>query len=397
MSPADSIEPPAPGAAQGGGAATPHAYIDADPRVWDRALLTRLRLPIMGAVVLIALVIALVIYLTGGRYESTDDAAIQGARVNVSSSIPGRVVAIKVREGQLVHAGDLLFQLDGQQYQAAYDEAQANLAAARSQIAGLQATYRQRLADLKAAQDSVAYLEREAQRQKSLVAAGTSSQSQADQAANQADQARQQVAASQQQVAGARAALGGSPDRSIESQPAVQQAQARLASAQLNRGYIDIVAPQAGVVTKVDQLQVGDYITAATPVFSLVSNSLWIEANFKENQLEYMRRGQAATVRVDAFKDITFKAHVTAISPGTGSSFSLLPPENATGNWVKVTQRVPVRVEFDGAPEVPLQAGLSVSVKVDTTHHRTLFGSSGPRAQSQASVQPVGGAAGAGR
>jgi membrane fusion protein (multidrug efflux system) len=138
------------------------------------------------------------------------------------------------------------------------------------------------------------------------------------------------------------------------------------------------------VVTKVDQLQVGDYINAATPVFSLVSNRLWVEANFKENQLEYMRAGQTATIKIDAFPHTTFKARVVAVSPGTGSSFSLLPPENATGNWVKVTQRVPVRVEFVGAPEVPLQPGLSASVSVDTTHHRTLFSDSGPRAQAPA-------------
>jgi membrane fusion protein (multidrug efflux system) len=393
MSSEDSIEPPAATVA----ASIPRSYTETDPRTPDRSMLTRLRLPIMGAVVLIALIAGLVIYLTGGRYESTDDAAIQGGRVNVSSTIAGRVVEIDVHEGQMVHAGALLFKLDGAPYQAAYDEAQAAVATARLQIAGLQATYRQRQADQKAAEDSFAYLQREAARQKGLVAAGTSSQAQADQAANQVDQARQQVAAASEQTANALAALGGKPGSSVETQPAVQQAQARLATARLNKGYVEVYAPQDGIVTKVDQLQVGDYVNVATPVFSLVSASLWIEANFKENQLEYMRAGQAATVKVDAFPDVRFKAHVQAISPGTGSSFSLLPPENATGNWVKVTQRVPVRIEFDGHPEVPLQAGLSASVKVDTTHHRTLFGSSGPRAQTQASVQPAMGAAGAGR
>jgi len=380
MSPADTIEPPT----EAQPTSKPAYVADVERPVRGRPFLQRMRLPIMGAVVLLAILIGLTLYLTGGRYESTDDSAIQGARVSISSSIPGRVVSIAVHENQLVHAGDLLFRLDGRQYQMAFEEAQANLAAMRAQVEGLKATYRQRQADLKAVQDNLTYLEGEARRQKLLVAAGTSSQAQADQAQNQVDQARQQVAATREQGANALAALGGDATGPTDSQPGVRQALARVGDAQINRSYINIVAPQDGVVTKVDQLQVGDYITAATPVFSLVSNRLWIEANFKEDQLEYMRAGQAATVKIDAFPHTKFKAVVQAISPGTGSSFSLLPPENATGNWVKVTQRVPVRVEFVGVPEVPLQPGLSASVTVDTTHHRGLFGSSGPRAQAPA-------------
>ena len=389
MSPADSIEPRAEAAP----IARPAFAPDAGRTAPSRTFFQRMRLPIMGAVILIALVVGLVLYLTGGRFEATDDASVQGARVSVSSSIAGRVVGIKVHENQFVHAGDILFQLDGRQYQMAYDEAQANLAAMRAQVEGLKATYRQRQADLKAAQDSLAYLENEARRQKLLVAAGTSSQAQADQAKNQADQARQQVAATREQGANALAALGGDANGPTDRQPGVMQALARLGNAGINRSYINIVAPQDGVVTRVDQLQVGDYINAATPVFSLVSNRLWVEANFKEDQLEYMRAGQTATIKIDAFPHTRFKARVQAISPGTGSSFSLLPPENATGNWVKVTQRVPVRVEFLGTPEVPLQPGLSASVSVDTTHHRSLFGSTGPRAQAPVEQTPPAGAA----
>ena len=153
------------------------------------------------------------------------------------------------------------------------------------------------------------------------------------------------------------------------------QALAQSARAVLNQSYLVIIAPQDGVVTKVDQLQVGDFVTAAAPVFSLVSNRLWVDANFKENQLEYMRSGQPASIKLDAYPDTRFEATVEAISPGTGSSFSLLPAENATGNWVKVTQRVPVRIVFTHPPEVPLEPGLSASVSVDTSHHRHLFGS----------------------
>jgi membrane fusion protein (multidrug efflux system) len=291
-------------------------------------------------------------------------------------------MTVKVRENQLVHAGDVLFQLDGRPYQLAAEEAQANVAGMRAQVEALKATYRQRQADVKAAEDSLSYLTTEAKRQKALVAAGTASQSQADQAQNQANQAQQQLVAAREQAGNALAALGGDAAGPTDRQPSVMQALARLGNAKVNQSYVDVVAPQDGVVTKVDQLQVGDYINAATPVFQLVSNRLWVEANFKENQLEYMRAGQSASIKIDAYPHTKFKAVVAAISPGTGSSFSLLPPENATGNWVKVTQRVPVRVEFVGAPEVPLQPGLSATVTVDTTHKRGLAGSSGPRAQA---------------
>ena len=333
-----------------------------------------LRWPIMIGAVLLVVVGGLYVYLTGGRYEATDDASINSGRVSVSSSISGRVVAVRVHDGQLVKAGDVLFRIDPRPFQAAVDEAQASLDGARLQVDGLKASYRQHAADLKAAQDNHAYLQGEAKRQKALVAAGTATQAQAAQMANQADQAARQVEAQREAVATALAALDGDPDLPVERHPTVAQARARLAAAGLNRSYVDVVALQDGIVTRVDQLQVGDYVNASNPVFSLVSPNIWIEANFKENQLEYMRAGQSAQVKVDAYPDRRFKARVESISPGTGSSFSLLPPENATGNWVKVTQRVPVRLTFDGDPGAPMPAGLSVTVTVDTTHKRVLGG-----------------------
>jgi membrane fusion protein (multidrug efflux system) len=335
----------------------------------------RLRWPVMIGVVVLALVIGLVVYLAGGRYESTDDAQIAGARVAISSSVSGRVVEIDVRDNQQVRAGQVLFRLDPQPLQTVFDEAQASVAAGRLQVEQLKATYRQRQADVKTAEASLAYLLTDAHRQTALVGAGTATQAQADQASSQVDQARQRLAAAQDAAAAALAGLGGDPDISPDSHPLVRQAQARLASAALNQSYLTIIAPQDGVVTKVDQLQVGSYINTAAPVFSLVSNRLWIDANFKENQLEYMRAGQAAKVKLDAYPDQRFEAKVEALTPGTGSSFSLLPAENATGNWVKVTQRVPVRIVFTRDPGVPLSPGLSATVTVDTNHHRRLFGS----------------------
>ncbi len=328
----------------------------------------------LGAVAL-AIVIGFIVYLTGGRTQSTDDAQVDGARVQVSSSIAGRVVAIAVHEGQLVHAGQLLFQLDGRPYQVASQEAEANLEQAKQQVVAQKAVYAQRMADLRAAEASAAYTAGEAARQRALVGAGTGTGAMAAQAANQAAQARAQVAAAQAQVKNALAALGGDPNLPVDQQPAVRTQAARVASAALNQGYINIYAAQDGVVTKVDQLQVGNYISAAQPVFALVSNHFWIDANFKENQLEYMRAGQPAQIKLDAYPHERFCAHVSAISPGTGSSFSLLPAENATGNWVKVTQRVPVRLDFCQPPPVPLAAGLSATAVVDTGHKRSLFGS----------------------
>jgi membrane fusion protein (multidrug efflux system) len=368
MSPADSSEAPIT-------AAPPEVrYAPDSAQAAPQGWLRRLRWPIMGGAVLLVLIVGFFIYLTGGRYQSTDDAQVQGARVNVSSSISGRVVAILVHEGQFVHAGQVMFQLDGRPYQTASAEAEANLAQAKLQVDALKTAYMQRLADLKAAEDSAAYLSGESARAHALVAAGTGTAAQAAQAANQADQARQQVAAAHDQVASALDALGGDANMPSDEHPTVRVAAARLATAALNQGYINVLASQDGIATKVDQLQVGDYINASQPVFSLVSNRFWLEANFKENQLEHMRVGELGTVKLDAYPSQRFRVRVTAISPGTGSSFSLLPAENATGNWVKVTQRVPVRLDFTEAPNVPLAAGLSASVKVDTQHSRHLFG-----------------------
>jgi membrane fusion protein (multidrug efflux system) len=370
MSPPDSNPTPLPPTLETEPPATP---------IWrDRRRIQRLRWPIMIGVVALAIVIGLYVYLSGGRYETTDDAAVKGARVSVAASISGRVVDIQVRDNQLVKAGQVLFSLDGRPYQTAYLQASAALASARLQVEELKANYAQRQAEVKAAQDDLAYLSGEADRQKALLAAGTGTGAQAANAASQADQARQRLASAREQANAALAALGGNPNIAPDAHPIVRQAAAQVAAAGLNQSYIAVVAPQDGVVTKVDQLQVGDYINAGAPVFSLVSNHIWLQAEFKENQLEYMRPGQHAKIKIDAYPDVKFDAVIEDVSPGTGSSFSLLPAENATGNWVKVTQRVPVNLEFTPRPDVPLEDGLSASVTVDTTHHRHLFGGSPP-------------------
>jgi membrane fusion protein, multidrug efflux system len=335
-----------------------------------RPLRQRLRLPLMLAGPLVVLLAGGWWYLTSGRFVSTDDAYVQAARTMISTDVPGRVIEVAIRDNQQVAKGQLLFRLDPITYRMTVEEDAAMLAAARLQVDALKATYRQKLADEKAAEDTLSYQQREFDRQKRLLASGVSSQAQFDQAQNALDLARQKVAATRHDIANTLAQLGGDPDIPVERHPMVQRAQAALEKANVDLHDTVITAPEAGIVTKVEQLQVGDYITAATPVFSMMSNRVWVEANFKETELTHMRPGQTATVAVDTYPDAVFNATVQSLSPGTGLTFSLLPPENATGNWVKVVQRLPVRLAIDNAdPSLPLHAGLSATVEVDT-HYR---------------------------
>jgi membrane fusion protein (multidrug efflux system) len=341
----------------------------AQPRSWLRPLL------LYGGV-LVVLAGVLWYYLASGRFVSTDDSAVQAAQASVSTNIPGRVVAIEVRDNQRVRAGDVMFRLDDRPYQIALEDARAKLASARMQISAAQATYRRQLSEVAAARDTVTYQQGEFERQQRLVQSGISSRSQFEQTRHALELAQSQYTGAQQQLSAVLAMLGGRPDLPLEQHPTVMQAQAALDRANLELSYTVIRAPSDGITAKVEQLQVGDYINAAVPVFNLVSDrDIWVEANFKEDDLAYMRAGQSAEVHIDAFPGRTFHGRVTSLSPGTGAQFSVLPPENATGNWVKVVQRVPVRVQFEASDldAVPLHAGLSASVTVDTLHQRNLF------------------------
>jgi membrane fusion protein, multidrug efflux system len=316
-------------------------------------------------------VVALIFYLTTGRYVSTDDAYIQSARVDVSTEVSGRIREIEVRDNQSVHKGDVLFRLDTPAFNIAVADARAQLAAAMIKVPSLQAVYRQRLADEAAAKNTLDYDQREFARQTELQGQGISSRAQLDQAKNNFQSAQQQLAATQQQTASALADLGGDANAQSASLPLVRQAQAALDHALLQLSYTIVHASMDGIVAKVDQIQVGDHVNAATPLFALMSGSdIWVEANFKETDLTHMRPGQKATFSVDAFPSRTFTGHVLSTSPGTGSSFSLLPPENSSGNWVKVVQRLPIRLSIDNNGGVALAAGMSVEATVDTEHRR---------------------------
>jgi membrane fusion protein, multidrug efflux system len=330
--------------------------------------LQRLRWPLMSLAAIAVLGGGAYFYIKGSRYQSTDDAYAQAATVSISANVGGRVSEIEVRDNELVQRGATLFKLDDAPFRIAVSDAAAHLADTRLQIESLKSTYRQRLVELRAARDTQRYAQQQYDRQTRLLASGIASQAQFDQAAHGLDAARQQVANVQQQIGVALANLGGDPNIAPERHPLVAQAQAALDRAQLNLSYTVISAPTDGVVAKVEQLQVGDTIAPSAPVFALVSTrDVWIEANFKEVQLARMRPGQTATIEIDRYPGRRFSAEVTSVSPSTGSQFSLLPPENATGNWVKVVQRVPVRLQLTHVDAgFLLQAGLSANVTVDT-------------------------------
>ncbi len=325
----------------------------------------RLRWPLLigGPVLILALVAFFV--LTGGRYETTDDAYVEAARTAISASVPGRVIDLEVHDNQPVKAGQVLFKLDDRDFKTAIAQAEAQLAVARLQVQTERASFGQQTAAVSEAQNALAFAKTELKREQDLQAGGVASQQQLDQAQNAVRDAADRLAVAEQQADAARLTAGG--DAPIDSTPAVMQAQVAVDRAKLNESYTTVKAMQDGVVTKVEQIQVGSYINASQPLFWLVSGRPYVEANFKENQLAHMRVGQTASLKIDASDGKALTGHVASFSPGSGSSFSVLPAQNATGNWVKVVQRLPVRIEFDQTPpDAAAHAGLSVNVKVDT-------------------------------
>lgn len=327
-----------------------------------------LRLVLMLSVPLALTGVGGYLYWSAGRYASTDDAYVQADKIAISADVGARVVAVEVKDNQPVKAGQVLFRLDDSSYRIALEKAQAQLASTRLQIDGLRATYRQRQADVKAAADTLAYMQREADRQEQLLASHVTSQQKYDEARHNLDNARQQFSSAEQQLSNVLASLGGDPNIETDQHPLVLQAKAQVDQAALDLSDTVVPAPANGYVTLVDKLPVGQYLTAATPAFDLISTDhVWIEANFKETDLTRMRPGQAATCAIDTYPDRSFTAHVNSISAGTGAEFSVLPPQNSTGNWVKIVQRIPVRLVIDNPdPDHPLRAGMSATCEVDT-------------------------------
>ncbi|HEX7856125.1 MAG TPA: HlyD family secretion protein [Sphingobium sp.] len=338
-----------------------------------------LRKPLLLLAPVAVIIGILYFYLSGGRLESTDNASLQTGQVSISANVSGQVIDVEVEENQRVRAGQILFRIRPDTYLTAVAEAEAQLATARTDVGSMRADYRQKMSDVQAAQAQLVYAEREAARQKSLVAEGISSQQQVDQAVLAASTAKDAIAAAKAKAESTRAGLSDNVDAPVETQPAVRRAIATLNRARIALNDTVVRAPQDGIVTRVHQLQVGSYVTALRPLFVMTGTRFWVQANFKESQLRHMRVGQPAEVVIDAFPDTKLRARVVSFSPGTGNSFALLPAENATGNWVKVVQRLPVELHLEKVPaDLPLHAGLSAEVTVDTGHQRHLIGADTP-------------------
>lgn len=329
---------------------------------------SKLRRPLMLGGIVVALLIGAYIYFTGGRYVETDNAQLQTGKVMIAANVSGRVITVEVQENQLVKAGQVLFRIDPNTFEASVSSAEASLAGAISDVSSTQADLAASQSEVSKAQSELAFAQGEVARQQSLLKDGISSQAQVDQAILAVRRAQASIATAQAKAAAIAARV---PGGSTTAQPNSRRAAAALQQARIALNDTVVRAPQDGVVTKVNQLQVGTYVSAGKPLFVLSGTKFWVEANFKENQLRYMRVGQPATIKVDAFPDPLLKGRIASFSPGTGNTFSVLPAENATGNWVKVTQRLPVIIALDSLPkDTPLHAGLSVNVTVDTGHKR---------------------------
>ena len=327
----------------------------------------RLRLwAIMASVPLLLTGGAVWYYWANDHYVSTDNAYVQQEKVSVSAEVSGRIVAVGVRENQPVHKGDLLFRLDPEPYRIAMAQADATIAAAQVKVVGMQTDLSTKGADIASARASLTYALENYSRETQLMRRGFTTRARVDAATQALAAARGELANAQGAQAMARAALATSPV-APGVDPAVLAGQVQKRRAAYDLSKTEARSPVSGVVSQADRLLVGQMMTQGLPAVSIVvSNRSWVEANFKETDLAKMRVGQPAELTFDAYPGLKLKGHVASIGAGTGSEFSVLPAQNANGNWVKVTQRVPVRIEIDSKPSRPLIAGLSTYVRVDT-------------------------------
>lgn len=334
------------------------------------------RLALMVAGPLLLVVVGLWYWIHSERYQSTDNAYVVADQVDVATQIVGRVTAVPVTQNQAVIPGQVLLEIDPTPFQLALDQANANLKNVSDHLHAQLQSLRAAQAELASAQANVAYLTRDVQRKTNLVNRDVVAAARLDDLKTGLTMAQQKAVALEAQIGQIKASLGGNPDVPITQQAAYQQAAALRDQAALELTYTSIKAPAAGVVTEVD-IKPGDVVVAGRPVFALVmSGKRWIDANFKETQLTHVHIGEKVEITVDTYPSRHWQGTVESIAPGTGSVFSVLPAQNATGNWVKVVQRVPVRISIDTTADSPdLRAGMSAEVSIDT-HYNPLFGSS---------------------
>lgn len=316
------------------------------------------------------------LYAIGGQVITTDNAYIQADKVAISTDVSGLVESVEVKDNQSVTRGQVLFRLRPQPFQIALDSAAANLGTVRNQILNQQASYSQALAEIDQAKSELPFFQLAFQRQEKLLSVNAVSRTTYDQARHDLDTTLKKIAVTKAQAKTVLAQLGGRMDVPVEQQPAWLQAKAQVDEARRNLDNSVVRAPFDGTVTNVDSLQVGAYLQPPQSGMSLVaSNALWVAAQPKETELTHVRPGQPVQVHVDSYPGVVWHGSVESISPASGSSFSLLPAQNTTGNWVKVVQRIPVRIRIDdqvGKP--PLRHGMSVEADIDTGLSRGLPG-----------------------
>ena len=330
--------------------------------------------PILFALLPVALAIGGYDYVTGGQVMSTDNAYVQAQSLGVSTDVSGTVAAIEVRDNQHVDKGEVLFRLRHDSFRIALEGAEAQLGTVRNQVLTLQASYKQSVSQIAQARADLPFYEATFKRQQDLLSNNFASKAAYDTAEHDVTATRQRVAVAEAQAQSMLAQLGNDASQPIEMNPFYRQAQSAVDNARRDLDDTIVRAPFAGIVTNVDALQVGGYLKASQAAFSLISDQdIWIEASPKETELTYVKPGQIANVTIDTYPDVTWAGRVESISPASGSSFSLLPAQNTTGNWVKVVQRIPMRIKVTLDPaKPPLRVGMSAVVDVETGHARGL-------------------------
>jgi membrane fusion protein, multidrug efflux system len=335
----------------------------------------RLRLILLVIVPLLALAVGLAFYLSGGRVVSTDNAYVGAQKVLVTPDISGKIAAVRIKEGARVTAGDVLFEIDPTPFRLALAQAQSKLDSVRTDFNNMKSNLKSLDKLVELAQQNVALKQKDVERKSALLAKSSGSQVDLDTSMSATVSAQLQAQLAVQQQGSTLNALLGNRDLPIEQYPPYQQAQAVLDQAERDLDHTVLKAPIGGTATQVDNIQLGRFVTAGTPILSVIDDGApWVDANPKETDLTNVRVGQKVAIDVDAFPDHSFHGTVSSISPGTGAQFAILPPQNAVGNWVKVVQRVPVRVAFDSGQDVGLlRAGMSATVGIDTGVRRTLW------------------------